>query len=696
MSERTTKTIHSVCTYCGVGCDIAAKVEGNTILSIGADPAGTVSRGRLCVKGKEGYNFVSSSNRITRPRIKRSFIDAHRGTFPEAIGKKLFLLRSYDHEWYDCDPDVAYDIAAWKLQSLLETYGPDSHASIGGARTSCENAWFFQHFTRNLLGSPHIDNCARVCHSPSLAGMKRTIGEGAATNPFDDFLDAEFILAIGTNTTEAHPIASHRILEAKAKGAVLAVADIRKITLSKQADFHLTLPFESNLLFLNMMAYVILSEGLENRDFIGQRTEGFDTYREQILNDPYANPDFFLGLPGYEELAHTVKAVARLYAGSRSMILWGLGISEHLDGSAAVSAIVNLALLTGNVGKKGAGLMPMRGQNNVQGACDMGCLPYYDPDYQTPKVVGKMTPELVEGMLAGEIKSLYNLGEDLAHIHPNQAKVQKALEQLEFVVVNELVPNEITRYADILFGVKSAYEKTGVYVNAERRLHLSQPLVESEMPDDWEVLQEIASRMGKEKAFDSGEAVWNAARESAPNRFSGASYEKLSANRLQGLQWPVKETGTVRLHLEEFRTDNGKGQFFYQQYALRGQVQEMVESNREEESFYLSTGRVLHHYNNAAQTKESERLYFKHDEDVLLVSDADRDRFDPEKKYILASPHGRSRPLKIKITPALKRGTLFTTFHHAKSHVNFVFGDECDEIVKTARFKSVKVTVEPE
>ena len=302
-----------------------------------------------------------------------------------------------------------------------------------------------------------------------------------------------------------------------------------------------------------------------------------------------------------------------------------------------------------------------------------------------------MTPDIIEAILDGKIKAIFNMGEDIAHIHPNQNKIKKALKELEFLVVNEIFFNEITKYADIVFGVKSAYEKSGVYVNAERRLHLSQPLIETPLPDDWEVLVGIGKHLDENFFYEDSQAIWNEVREAAPRRFSGASYEKLAKNRLQGLQWPVFERDTPILHEERFRTKDGYGYFRYKQYELRGMMKELMA--KKDPHFYLTTGRIITHYNNAAQTKACDSLAKRHHEDILLVSEKDREFFEGRDKVVLQSRYGTTHPLKIKFTKALKRGTLYTTFHHAKSHINYLFGDEADEFVKTARFKSVKVKV---
>ncbi|NPA82526.1 MAG: molybdopterin-dependent oxidoreductase [Epsilonproteobacteria bacterium] len=683
--------IDSVCTYCGVGCDIYAEVENNRIESIKADPKGIVSRGKLCVKGKYGFDFVHSPNRLPKAKIKYSFLMKNLLYLPKEIKKEIDKLSPKEGYVYP-SLDLAYKIAAWKLKQIKDNYGGFAHASIGGARTSCESGYIFQKFTRKVINSPHIDNCARVCHAPSLKGMRAVIGEGAATNPFDDIEKAEFLVLIGANMTEAHPIAAARVVNSVNRGVKLAVFDIREIALFKIASYKAVLPYESNLLFLNMLAYVILQEELYDKSFIERRCEGFEEYKEEILKDPFANPDFFKKIKGYEYLSDLIREVAREYASKKSMIMWGLGVTENIDGSYAVSAICNLALLTGNIGKEGAGLMPLRGQNNVQGACDMGCLPYYDPDYEKPFIEGLKTPDIIKAIEREEIKSLYVMGEDIAHIHPNQNRIHKALEKLELLIVNELFDNEITKYADIVFGVKSAYEKEGVYVNAERRLHLSKPLVKNDLPDDWEVISGIGRLLREDFVYESSKEVWEEVRNKVSKRFKGASYEKLEENISRGLQWPVFEEDTPILHKERFRTADGKGHFKYKRYFLRGMVKELLEGDLK--TFYLSTGRVISLYNNNAQTKESKKLLSRYEHDLLFVSKDDEEFFKDRKSVVLISRYGRSAPLKIKITSALKKGTLFTTFHHPQSKINYLFGDDADELTKTACFKSLKVFVE--
>jgi len=685
------KEIDSVCTYCGVGCDITAVVENNKIQKIYAQKDGVVSQGKLCIKGKYGYDFIEAKDRIRTPLISKKFLKNN----PDIASKFSNNFNEYNNSFYSTDFDTATTIVAQKLKEIKTKYGSHSFCAIGGARTSCENGYIFQKFCRESIGSPHIDNCARVCHSPSLKGMRATIGEGAATNPYDDIYEAEFIIVIGSNTIEAHPIVANRLVEVANTKDNIAVIDVRPTKLAKRAKYNCIIPFETNLLILNMMAYVILKEELYDKEFVKKRTANFEEFKNSILNDKYANPNFFEQIEGYEHLALEIPKIAREYALKKSMIFWGLGVTEHLDGSRAVMAITHLALLTGNIGKKGAGLMPLRGQNNVQGACDMGCLPYYAPDYQEPKEIGLMTPQLIDAMLDNKIKALLNMGEDITHIHPNVNKSIKAIENLELLVVQELFLTDIASRADIVFGVKSAYEKEGVYVNAMRRLHLSQPLVESDLPDDWEVIVEIDNKMGGNFEYKSSEDIWNEVRKVAHRRFSGADYYRLKRHSKRGMQWPIYHEDTPILHLLDFRTDDGLGKFVYHSWKKRGMVEDILNKSLFDNSlkgWYLTTGRILAHYNNSAQTKRSNKLISKYDKDILLAPISAKGLI--ADKVILKSPNGESEVLNVKFVEDMKDKTLFTTFHHASSKINCLFGDESDEDILTAKFKSVKVDIE--
>ncbi len=677
--------INSVCTYCGVGCEIDAQINEGKIDKITPVKNGPSSGGELCIKGKYGYDFLNS--RIDKHLISYEFIKKNAQNLPFELQVRLANLYEYDDKFYEAPFSLTVDLAAWKIKDIISNYGSRSIAAIGGARTNIESAWLFQRFARKILNTPHVDNCARVCHSPSLSGLKMSIGEGASSVNFDELFNAETIFVIGSNTTEAHPMVASRIIKAKKNGAKLIVVDVREIPLMKFADVKVILPFESNLLFLNALAREFIEAGYVNEEFVKQRCVKFDEYKENILKHK-CHKEFFLKLPGFEHIKSQIEEIAKLIK-NKTIFAWGLGVTEHLDGTEAVNAISNLAMMGGHFGS-GAGVLPLRGQNNVQGACDVGCLPYYLPDYIRPEEenVGLMTPEIIEHIFKGKIKAIINMGEDILHIHPNQNKIHKAFEKIEFLMVMEVMRNEITEKADIVFGVKSAYEKRGVYVNAERRLHLSKPLVNSDMPDDWEVIQAIENRIKGEFKFNSSEEVFDECKKEV-SRFKGATYKRLET---KPLQWPIKEDGSDSpiLHLEKFSTPDGKGHFHYHKYHIRGEVKDLIDGVKK---WYLNTGRALPQYNNAAQTKISEKLTKKYDDDVLLVNEIHKNEIG--ERVILKSQYGKSAPLRVKFTKSVRPYTLFTTFHFAKNKINFLFGDEADHKVKTARFKSVKVEVIP-
>ena len=526
--------MQSVCAYCGVGCEVDIHTENNKITKILPIKNGPSSNGELCIKGKYGFDFAMSDNRLRKNLISYKFIEKNAENMPFELQVRLGNLYEYDELFYEAPFNLAVDITAWKLKEIIEKYGKYSIGGMGGARTSLENAWIFQKFIRETLNSPNVDNCARVCHSPSLSGLMMSIGEGASSNSFDDIFESEVIFVIGSNTTEAHPIVANRILKAKKMGIKVIVIDVREIALMKFADISVILPFEANLLFLNSLAKEILENNLENKEFIQKRCKNFDEYKNNVLNEKN-DKNFFSQLDGYEEVKTQIEEIAKLIATKKTLFLWGLGITEHLDGTESVNAISNLAMMSANIGKKGAGLMPLRGQNNVQGCCDVGCLPYYGPDYTKPKEIGLMTPDMIDAMIDNKFKALITMGEDITHIHTNQNKIHKAISNLELLVTLDLFLNDVAKKSDIVFGVKSSYEKYGVYVNAERRLHLSVPAIKSDLPDDWEVLQAIENRFNNNFNYSSSEEIFDDLCKEV-KRYEGASYERL---KNKPLQWPI-------------------------------------------------------------------------------------------------------------------------------------------------------------
>jgi len=661
----------TVCNYCGVGCEIG--FDGNSVVPL---KNGIVSKGKLCIKGRFGHEFVEHPQRIKGALVRKELLEEFNVSADPYEREGEFFRVPYE---------LAYEIVSKKLKEIVSEHGAPSFAAIGGARTNCESGYIFQKFAREVIGTPHVDNCARICHAPSLKGLRETVGEGAASVPFDEIYNAEFIFVLGSNTTEAHPIVAHRIIEQARKGIPLAVLDVRETGLFKFAKYKLTVPFESNLLFLNCLSRVLVEKNLFDSKFVKSRVLNFEEFKERIISDPLSDPRIFKRIPGYEYLTDEIHKLAEDLAGKRVVFLWGLGITEHEDGSESVMAIANLSLLLGS-----PRLIPLRGQNNVQGACDVGMLPYFLPGYRKPKKIGWTTPEIIEGILEGKIRALWVMGEDLAHVHPNLHKVRKALKKLELLVVNEIFPCETTKFADVVFGVKSGYEKTGVYINAERRMHLSEPVFKSSLPDDWEVIANVAKKLGKDFGFNTSEDVWDSLRKEVPERFGNFSYEVLRKNFERAPQW-----FSANLFENGFPTDTGKARFVYNPYRLRGMVKELLESGKFSD-FYLTTGRILLHYNNSSQTSRCKTLEkFKlYREDIVYASEKDRERLKNARRIKLISEHGETPPLKVEFSKYVRKGTLFATFHRAKSSINSLFGDEADKLVKTAKFKSIKVKVE--
>lgn len=677
--------MQSVCGYCGVGCEIEAVAQNNKISKILPVKNGPSSGGALCIKGSLGFDFAHSENRLKTNLISYKFIEKNAPNMPFELQVRVANLKEYDEKFYEGNLDLITKIAAWKLKEVSQNYGRKSLMGIGGARTSLENAWLFQKFVRESLNSPNVDNCARVCHSPSLSGLMMSIGEGASSASFDHIFDAKVLFIMGSNTTEAHPMVATRIKKAKKKGIKVIVIDVRETAIMNYSDINVILPFESNLLFLNSIAKEIIEKDLVNYDFIDSRCKEYDEYKKSILKTPN-DKNLFKNLKGYEVITQQVEEIAKLISSKKTLFLWGLGITEHLDGTNAVNAVSNLAMLSGNFGKSGTGVLPLRGQNNVQGCCDVGCLPYYAPDYQKPKEIGLMTPDAVDEMIKGNVKAIVNMGEDLTHIHGDLNKFHKAIENLELLMVQELFLTDIASKADIVFGVKSSYEKYGVYVNAERRLHLSYPIINSDLPDDWEVLKKIENEISNNFNYESSEEIFSDLCKEV-KRYEGASYERLKE---RPLQWPIYKDGSDSplLHIEKFSTPDGYGHFNFREYNLRGMVKSLIEN---ENKWYLTTGRGLYHYNNAAQTSQTDILLQKQNEDVLLVNEIYKDEI--KDKVVLKSEYGESSELNVKFTNSVKPFTFYTTFHFAKSKINYLFGHEGDEKVKTTRFKSVEVEV---
>jgi formate dehydrogenase major subunit len=703
------ETIDSVCTYCGVGCDIAAHVDTkeNKIKKIFAHPDGVVSQGKLCIKGKYGFDFVDDEARLRIPRIKKSFLEKN----PDIKEAVAATLSDLDAIWYETTLDGATTACAMKLKEVQAKYGRKSVASIGGARTSCESSYLFQKFTRHTLNSPHVDNCARVCHSPSLRGMRETIGEGAATNPYNDIYNVDFMIVIGSNTTEAHPIIANRIIDVAREKDNLAVFDVREIKLHRFSKYQAIIPHEANLLVLNMLAYVIIDEELYDESFLADRTKGFVDFKEKIMNDPYANPDYFETIEGYEYLSKMIRKVAREYALKKSMIFWGLGITEHIDGSYAVMAITHLALMTGNVGRPGTGLMPLRGQNNVQGAADMGVQPhqgagyldvnnpeiqkYYAKKYgidKMPEQEGLKIPDMLNAAIDGKIKALYIMGEDTIMTDPNTNHSIKAFENLELIVVQELFMTATSEMADVILPASSYFEKNGTFTNGERRVQRVNKVIEpiGNTKPDGQIIIDIMHHLGYNQPtglkYDAEKVIEEIA--DVIPFMKGLTWEGLGTN---GLQWPIKEDGTdtKMLHVNgEFK--KGIGTFHHFNFE---ETPEIV-SHGKKYPFILTTGRELEHYNSGTMTRRTDnQKIVEHDFLEVHPKDAIKKGIKDQETVRIFSDRG-SVNITIKYSKNVKRGVLRTTFHQPEVFINLITGSVGDKETLTPEYKVVAVDFE--
>ncbi|MDQ1282564.1 MAG: hypothetical protein QG666_353, partial [Euryarchaeota archaeon] len=543
------KVVATVCPYCGVGCRLELRVNDGRITSVSPDRDSPVNRGQACVKGHYGLEeIVHHPDRLTTPLIRRN------GRLEEA-------------SW-----DEALDLIAQRFTEIKNKYGPDSLGAFSSSRCTNEENYLVQKLARAVFGTNNVDNCARVCHAPSVTGLAACFGSGAATNSFDQIEDANVLFVIGSNTTEAHPIVSLKMIKAVNKGAKIIVADPRKIELVDLACIWLNLRPGTNIALLNGMMNVILREGLEDRDFISSRTEGYEEFRKVVEEYP---PERAAKITGVA--AEKIIEAARLYAkAEKAMIIYSLGITEHITGTANVMSLGNLAMLTGNVGRRSTGVMPLRGQNNVQGACDMGALPnayvgyqpVVDPNIQSkfekawkvklPANLGQTSTQMIDHVTDGKIKGLYMLGEDPAQTDPDSNRVRASLKALDFLVVQEIFPTETTEYADVILPAASFAECDGTFTNGERRIQrVSKAIPAICGLENWQTICRIAQKMGYPMSYSHPSEIMDEIASLAP-MFAGVSFERLGVG---GLQWPCpskEHLGTETLHVGRFSRGLGK------------------------------------------------------------------------------------------------------------------------------------------
>jgi len=677
-SVEADKKVRTVCSYCGVGCNLEVAVKNDEVLSIRA-PQDAINSGHTCLKGRYAFKFYNHPDRLTSPLIRKN------------------------GELTPCSWDEALDFIKGKFETIRSEHGSDAIAGISSARCSNEENFMFQKMIRQLVGTNNIDCCARVCHSPTAWGMQQSFGTGAGTNPATDIPLADLMIVIGANPTAAHPVTGAKIKQQALSGAGLIVIDPVRTELARLADYHLQLKPGTNVAVLNMIQYFIVEAGLVDYDFIEERCEGGLEFIEQIKE---LDVDKMSKISGLDK--QLVKDAAIAYASAKNaMEFHGLGVTEHSQGTQTVMLISNLAMMTGNIGRPGVGVNPLRGQNNVQGAADMGCQPHHGPGYMwmdqqevqdyyqdkfnlpTPTTAGKKIPEMFDGAIDGSVKALWVFAEDVVQTDPNTHHVIKAMKALDLLVVQEIFMSETAKMADVVLPGATFLEKSGTFTNAERRVQQVNAAVSplEGCKTDGQIIVEMMRKLGFDQPdYDSKEVLKEVA--SVVPFFEGITWEALSANPM-GLQWPVNKKGedTQILHIGEFK--RGKGKFHY--YDWR-ESEELLK-HKNEYPFILTTSRELQHYNCATMTRRTANAEIL-PKDVLMLNPKDAKAKDliSGDRATLKSDRGEIT-LDVEVTDRVKRGVVRTTFHFPEVLINEVTSGVTDEETKCPEYKIVAVDV---
>jgi formate dehydrogenase major subunit len=671
--------VRTTCPYCGTGCELSVGTRDGRIVAIRPVEDAPVSKGHLCVKGRYAFGFVSSSDRATQPMIRR------------------------DGSWREVSWDEAISCVARGFQRLLDRHGPESIGVLGSARATNEDNYLIQKFARVVLGTNNVDCCARVCHAPSAAALRDMLGTGAATNSFDDLEQARTILVCGANPTENHPVVGARIKQAVRAGAHLIVIDPRSIELTRYADVHLAPRPGTDVPLLGAIAHAIVRQRRCDDAFLAARVSGTDEYLRSIVA---WTPERAAGVTGVP--APLIREAARLYAGEKpAMSVHGLGLTEHEHGTEAVIALVNLALLTGNLGKPGSGVNPLRGQNNVQGAAHMGCEPAsltgmvsiasgrdrLAPVWgeAVPQTAGLRLLDMIDAAAAGRLKALWAIGYDILLTNPNAGATRRALAALELLVVQDLFLNETARaLAHVFLPACSSFEKEGTFMNAERRVQRVRQAIQpvGRSRPDWDIVCRMARAMRRGRHFEytGPEAIWDEVRTVWPGA-RGITYTRLENG---GLQWPCPSEdhpGTAILHRDGFDT------------GPRARLRPVTFVPTSEAAvpafpFVLMTGRTLHQFNAGTMTARTANLQLRPTDLVEMAPvDAARLSFHDGDLVRIVSRYGKA-VLPIHVTDRVKAGELFATFHSPRTFLNRVTGPHQDRLAGAPEYKVTAVSVE--
>jgi len=673
-----TKKVPTTCTYCGVGCQLELQVKDDTV--VGAQPLyGEANKGLLCVKGKFGYNFINHKDRLTKPLIRKDGVLTE-ASWEEAIG-----------------------LIADKISTIKAESGPDALAGLSSARCSNEDNYVFQKMVRAAFGTNNVDHCARLCHASTVAGLAITLGSGAMTNSIAEAADQDVVFVTGSNTTETHPVIGSLIRQAKKKGAKIIVAEPRRIPLCREADVFLQIKPGTNVALFNGMMNVIISEGLQDQKYIDERTEGYEQLVEVVKD---YTPEVVAEICQID--AEELKKAARLYAkADKAGIYYAMGVTQHSTGTEGVMGTSNLALLCGKIGKYGCGVNPLRGQNNVQGACDMGCLPTDFPAYQKvfndaarekfekawgvslDRKPGLTVTEIMNAVEAGSVRGLYIMGENPMMSDPDLNHVKHALENCEFLVVQDIFLTETAALADVVLPGCTFAEKDGTFTNTERRVQRIRKAIPcvGESKTDFEILSDVMAALGYENSFHTAEEVFAEMATVTPS-YGGMSYQRLEKG---GLQWPcptADHPGTPILHVGKF--SRGERALF-----KPAPYRPSAETPDAEFPMIFTTGRILYHYHTSTMTGRVEGLMNISGRSYVEINPADAAKLDILSGDSVKVSSRRGGVLaEARVTDIVPEGVLFMPFHFADGPANMLTNTAIDPTAKIPELKVCAARIE--
>jgi formate dehydrogenase major subunit len=682
------RAVVTTCAYCGVGCTFRAEMRGEQLVRMVPWKDGKANRGHSCVKGRFAYGYANHQDRILKPMIRETI----------------------DQPWREVSWEEAIGYAAGRITAIKAEHGATALGGITSSRCTNEETFLVQKLVRAAFGTNNVDTCARVCHSPTGYGLKTTFGTSAGTQDFDSVMHTDVMLVIGANPTDAHPVFASRMKRRLRQGAKLIVIDPRRIDLVRsphiEAAHHLPLQPGTNVAVMTSLAHVIVTEGLANEQFIRERCD-WDEYQDwaRFVSDEKHSPEYLE--PVTRVPAADLRAAARLYAtGGNAAIYYGLGVTEHSQGSSTVMAIANLAMCTGNIGRPGVGVNPLRGQNNVQGACDMGSFPHelagyrhisdgdtralFEKDWgvKLDPEPGLRIPNMLDAAVDGTFKAIYIQGEDILQSDPNTQHVSAGLEAMDCVIVHDLFLNETANYAHVFLPGSTFLEKNGTFTNAERRIQPVRKVMEpANGYEDWEITQLLANALGAEWSYTHPSEIIDEIARLTPS-FAGLSWERLNA--IGSVQWPVNEAhpqGSPVMHIEGFAS--GKGKFVVTEYVPTD------EKTGPRYPLLLTTGRILSQYNVGAQTRRTDNVLW-HEQDLLEMHPADADNrgLKTGDWARLASRTGETT-LRVRVTDRVAPGVVYTTFHHPATQANVVTTDFSDWATNCPEYKVTAVQVMP-